>query len=272
MKLSVRQSKSPLGFSTEGGGAWKEWDRFITFEGKKAYHIGNICGTCPFFFELHSGTNQSLSPQSLQRELTHGIAKVTAAHVKTLEELLPNGEYEFSLRSMTPRLIAPGTHDDYFVREEPALWGEDGKFGPHYPKTEYYRGADRQIGDGERLFEFLIPMFPGACLKQDRVTEFENRFACGECPTALAISVLDVKQPADWEGVPDVNCHWSLAHYLIDGHHKVLAASLAGRPISFISMLATEKGISGAEHHAMITNQEVEQDGGGQPATRPESK
>jgi hypothetical protein len=52
MKLSVRQSKSPLGFSTEGGGAWKEWDRFITFEGKKAYHIGNVCGTCPFFFTL----------------------------------------------------------------------------------------------------------------------------------------------------------------------------------------------------------------------------
>ncbi|MFM8831986.1 MAG: hypothetical protein ACKOHM_13400, partial [Spartobacteria bacterium] len=77
MKLSVHKSQSPLGFSTEGGGAWKEWDRFITLEGKKAYHIGNICGTCSFFFERHSGANQSLSPKELQEEITHGITKLT---------------------------------------------------------------------------------------------------------------------------------------------------------------------------------------------------
>jgi hypothetical protein len=256
MKLTVRKSKSPLGFSTDGTGAWKEWDRFITIEGKKAYHIGNICGTCAFFFERHTGANQCLSPQGLREELTTGIARLNDSHLKTLEELLPNGDYEFSLRKTIPKLITPGTDDDYFVREQPALWGVDGFWGlPHNPRTKYYRGSDRDIGGGERLYEFLIPMFPETWLKDGQVSEFRDRLERGDCPTALAISVLDVKQPADWEGDPEVNCHWCLAHYLIDGHHKVFAAALTGRPISFISMLATAKGISGPGHHVKITNQ-----------------
>lgn len=253
MKLSVRKSQSPLGFATEGSGTWKVWDRFITLDGKQAHHIGNICGTCSFFFERREGANRSLSPLKLQEEITRGIAHLNDSHVKTLAELLPDGDYEVSLRKITPRLVAPGDDDDYFVREQPALWGIDGFWGlPHNPKTKYYRGSDRQLGSGERLFEFLIPMFPEKWLKPDRLAAFRARLDQGDCPTALAVSVLDIKQPATWVGDPEVNCHWCLAHYLIDGHHKVFAASLAGRPISLISMLATQQGVSEAEHHAKL--------------------
>lgn len=34
-----------LGFTRTGGGYWAEWDRFLTFDGKPAYHIGNICNS-----------------------------------------------------------------------------------------------------------------------------------------------------------------------------------------------------------------------------------
>jgi hypothetical protein len=31
--------ESRIAFVTEGGGSWPAWDRFITLDGKKAYHI-----------------------------------------------------------------------------------------------------------------------------------------------------------------------------------------------------------------------------------------
>ncbi|MEN9868439.1 MAG: hypothetical protein RL748_4029 [Pseudomonadota bacterium] len=44
-EIEVAESNSVLGFATEGGGAWKIWDRYLTIDGQHAYHIGNICWT-----------------------------------------------------------------------------------------------------------------------------------------------------------------------------------------------------------------------------------
>jgi hypothetical protein len=132
MKINVHDSKSLLGFATKGGGAWEVWDRFITIEGKDAYHIGNICGTCSFFFQRCDGANKSLNPRDLQDQLTTGLTGLTDAQATALSELLPDGDYEATLLHRLPRLVAPGESDDYFCREQPALWGIDGFWGlPH---------------------------------------------------------------------------------------------------------------------------------------------
>jgi hypothetical protein len=52
------------------------------------------------------------------------------------------------------------------------------------------------------------------------------------------------------QGDPKINAHWCLSHYLLDGHHKALAASELGLPISMLSFLAIEKGISTREQVA----------------------
>jgi hypothetical protein len=260
MKLTVRNSKSPLSFATRGGGSWEAWDRFITIDGKDAYHIGNICGTCSFFFRRCVGANKSLNPVDFQDQLSSGLTGLTDTQVSVLSELLPNGDYEASLLFRVPRLVTPGEEDDYFRREQPALWGIDGFWGlPHDPRTKYYRGADKPIADGARLFEFIIPMFPEGWLDPSRVLEFQARLQEGRRPTALAISVLDIKQPANWDGKQAVTSHWCLAHYVIDGHHKLFAASRAQRPVGLISMLALGRGVSSPEEHAkLITAQAVE--------------
>src|SRR5436305_11382443 len=77
--LAIRQvssttSNSRIGFATESGGNWPEWERFITVDGKKAYHIGNICGTCQFVFERMEGANDKLSPKELSAQLKEGLA------------------------------------------------------------------------------------------------------------------------------------------------------------------------------------------------------
>lgn len=102
MKINVQGSKSPLGFATKGGGSWKVWDRFITIEGKDAYHLGNICGTCSFFFQRLSGASQSLNPREFQNELSSGLTGLTDPQAAVLSELLPDGAYEASLLFRTP--------------------------------------------------------------------------------------------------------------------------------------------------------------------------
>jgi len=253
MKINVQDSKSLLSFATRGGGSWETWDRFITIEGKDAYHIGNICGTCSFFFQRLGGANQSLNPQKFQNELTYGLTGLTDTQAALLSELLPDGAYEASLLFRIPRLVTPGQTDDYFCREQPALWGIDGFWGlPHDPRTKYYRASDKPLDDGAHLYEFLIPMFPDSWLDLKRVSEFEGHLQEGRCPTALAISVLDIKQPADWDGNPEVTSHWCLAHYIIDGHHKLFAASRANRPVGLLSILALDRGISSPKQHAKL--------------------
>jgi hypothetical protein len=253
MRITIHDSASVLGFATKGNASWKVWNRFITIEGKDAYHIGNICGTCAFFFQRLGGANQSLSPRGFQDQLSSGISELTDAQAALLSELLPNGDYETSLLFRVPHLVAPGSADDYFCQEQPALWGIDGFWGlPHDPRTEYYRGVDKPLGGGAYLFEFFVPMFPKEWLDASQVAELEARLKEGRRPTALAISVLDIKQPANWVGDPQATSHWCLAHYIVDGHHKLFAASRVGRPVGLVSALALGQGISGPEEHARL--------------------
>jgi hypothetical protein len=44
--------------------------------------------------------------------------------------------------------------------------------------------------------------------------------------------------------IPAINQHWRLAHFLLDGHHKVFAASQAHKPITLLSFLAIGESIA----------------------------
>ena len=136
--------------------------------------------------------------------------------------------------------MRPGDKNDYFAHEEIDTWGLDGFWGmPHFPKTEYYRLTTETLSNNRLLFEFLIPMFPSNWLKNDRVAEYSNNLDKGQTPTAVSLSVLDVKQYFDSR-----DKHFCLAHYLIDGHHKVYAAAKSNKPLTLISFLAVGKGVS----------------------------
>lgn len=241
----IEESQSPLSFVVEGGGSWPHWDRYLAVDGNKAFHIGNICGTCGFFFERMKGANKNINPEEVAGVLNAGISALEPNFLAHLEKIIPSGEYQIPLSRAIPRLVSPGDKNDYFVHEQVSLWGVDRFWGmPHFPKTEYYRLATKPLLDRRRLFEFLIPMFPHGWLDIDRVAEYIAALERGSAPTAVALSVLDVKGPADWEGERDVTEHLCLAHYLVDGHHKAYAAAISGRPITLVSFLAVDQGVS----------------------------
>lgn len=85
--LIVTKSVSPISFQTEGGDYWKVWDRYITLDGKRAFHIGNICGTCAFLFERLSGANRSINIDAAVSKLNEGIGELDAELVNVLKEL-----------------------------------------------------------------------------------------------------------------------------------------------------------------------------------------
>lgn len=250
-RITVENSASILAFESTGNEYYKKWDRFLTIEGKPAYHIGNTCGTCAFFFKRLEGANQSISPTEISDRLRQGLKYLDESLLVKIKAILPDGEYVASLLEVLPVRVTPGATSDYFSHEQLESWGSDGFWNlPHYPRTEYYRARTKNLGEGRELFEFLIPMFPANWLKADECNAYEILIGSGGQPTALALSVLDIKQASE----SAVNEHWCLAHYLLDGHHKMYAASITGKPITLLSFLSLGESLATEENFRVLTD------------------
>lgn len=248
--LEIKDSKSIVSFSTQGGGQWEKWHRFICIEGKTAYEIGNICGTCSFYFERLEGANQSIHPTDLIEQLNKGVVDLDREITEKISKIIPNGKYEVLLLKVHPKKTQLGTAQDYFANEEIKLWGVDTFWRmPHNPKITYYRGTDQLINQDEKLFEFIVPIFPEEWLDKNRVDFYKHQIEEGKIPTAICLSVLDIKAPAVWndDQKPEYTGHWCLDHYILDGHHKISAATQLNKPINMICFLALEEGIYNAE-------------------------
>lgn len=248
-EIQITDSKSILSFETEGGTYCEVWDRYIAIEGKKAFHIGNVCGTCSFFFERLEGANKSIDPEKVVKALNKGVRKIKTSFLDDLKKIIPDGKYIVLLSEVLPVLTYPGDEKDYFSHEQVELWGMDAFWGmPHFPKTEYYRLTTKNINEDTGYYEFLIPTFPHNWLDKKRLAEYRKMLRKGHKPSMVTLGIFDTNQPADWEGEKKITNHWCLAHYLVDGHHKAYAAALERKPVTMISFLAIEQGISSEEN------------------------
>ncbi|MFE2095349.1 hypothetical protein [Streptomyces sp. NPDC059460] len=148
------------------------------------------------------------------------------------------------LLRVEPRLVVPGQEGDYFSGEQVATWGLDQFWGlPEFPYTPYYRTFETTVDASAHLYEFVVPMVPPTWNARERVEEYVELMGRGTVPTAVAVSTLDMCEPA--VGVPtDHYQHWGLTHFLLDGHHKLEAAATAGRPVQLLSLLALSEGLA----------------------------
>jgi hypothetical protein len=125
------------------------------------------------------------------------------------------------------------------------VWGIDPFWGLlQYTKVEYYRGETKVLSNDEKFFEFIVPLTPKTWLDIDALNNYEETINETRKPTALGLSVLDVRQPAYWEGELNHTKHYCLSHHLIDGHYKVYSASRQGKPITLLSFLAIKECIA----------------------------
>lgn len=248
--ITIANSSSIVGFEKSGDANWPVWDRYLTIENKRAYHMGNICGTCAFLFERLEGANRSISATNIAERLNSGLGITDPAFTAALSQILPTGSYRINFPTVTPHLVSPGNPDDYFTKEQVDLWGIEPFWGlPHHPRVAYYRARSLDLGEQRQLFEFVIPMFASTWLDPKRLEHYENEIAKGIKPTAFVLSVLDVKAPAVWYGDSDplITEHWCLAHYLLDGHHKMFTAAQQEAPLNLVSFLAVEESLASEE-------------------------
>lgn len=214
-------------------------NRYLLIDGKRAYNLGINCQTCSLLFERMQGAIRSVEIEKTAEALRRGVASLSDAVVRTAGLGLPEGQYIALLGEAPVRIVFPQGEGDYFSEDQIALWGED-RFWclPHDPRVPYFRAGEMDIGESRRLYNFVVPMYPTKWLTFRDKSEYEREMKEAGSGTAIAVSILDVRGPADYEGDPDPLEHWCFTHYLIEGHHKLHAASESGRSLKLLSFVA----------------------------------
>jgi hypothetical protein len=251
--ITVSSSNSPIDFEYEQRPPGALAIRHLSVQGQRAIEFGVRCDTCAFLFERISDSGQGLSTPALAQRLRDGVAELTPDLLDKAALLLPDGDYQVMLLELAPHGVSPGDTDDYFTHEQLTMW-QIQDFGgvPHNPHMHYYRTAARAFGAGAALYEFAIPLIHPEQLDLVTLEAYQRQLSEGGQPTALAISVLDVKQPdrcdiKEWtraHGAPPITQHWCLAHFLLDGHHKLEAAASSRAPLRLLSFLSIQHSVS----------------------------
>jgi hypothetical protein len=247
LRLGTSSPTVSVGEAEVPPGGWAG-NRILTMDGKAAFEMSHWCGTCPFVFQRLEGANRTLSMDELAERLDTGLAGVDSSVVEAVSAVLPEADYMPLLLEIYPRLVFPGDDRDYFSDEQVATWGIDAFWGlPENPRTPYYRAVTRVVADDARLFEFVVPMVPPNWNDRERVEYYADRLGRGSEPTCLALGVLDIRQQAVWETPEGGLVHWGLAHYLLDGHHKIEAAAKSGRAIRLLSLVSMDSSLARKE-------------------------
>ncbi|QIG42976.1 hypothetical protein G5V58_09570 [Nocardioides anomalus] len=232
----------------EAEGTWAG-RRLLLLDDRPAYELSFWCGTCGLLFRRLEGADHapSIDHDDLRSRLAAGLDGVDSTVVDAYGAVLARGEHRPLLLELRPRLVQPGTPDDYFTVEQVRVWGVDPFWGlPQYPATPYYRTTTRRLQDDTTLHEFVVGMVPPRYNDPAQVDAYADAMEAGAVPCAVAVSVLDVTAPATTPG-EEWGWHWGLTHFLLDGHHKLQAAARTGRPVRLLSLLALDHGLATRE-------------------------
>jgi hypothetical protein len=188
------------------------WD--LDIGGKPLYRLGNLCGTCATIFRLINNANLPLAPNELSQILEDGIQETNSEINNTISHLLPGGQYTVEIITVKPS-IKIRDNDDYKLK-----WSWD---------VDYLWENDVKESDGLVEYDIIFPIVSQSELIFNRIQQYEAKLKRGDRPTALALTIEDERAPFGkyQERVT--------AHILLDGHHKVMAASRLSYPITVLS-------------------------------------
>lgn len=249
---TISNSQSPIQFSLPPTGHWKVWYRYLTIAGTNVLNTGNVCSTCCCYFEYLPGDKKDniAIAEEFSETLNAGLNSLDDKTLQQAEILIPDGDYFVLLCTIKPKEVFVGDENDYFSKERKALWDvfNDEESYQEGPNISYYRLQVKKIIDHRHkilLVETLVPIISSQDLNKERVRFYQEQYRQGVIPTAFSIAIWDQKAPDAYGSNntmhpnydPDVRGHELLAHYIIDGHHKIYAASLEGKEITLLTYI-----------------------------------
>jgi hypothetical protein len=228
------------------------WYCHITIGGKRVFEYGCPCGTCGIVFRRVGTPEDRLSDNEAVRMLGNLDAIPAVSTLQRFAKVLEPGSYIAAILSGVVRLIEPGAPDDYFATEVVRLSGLEPPdyLDPSGPRTSYYQlgsnvGMEKRTGRTTSPHRALaasvvMPLHLPSQLHREHIDYWKREAEEGKPLTALALSVIDNQQPATAPKDPEYEYeeHFLLTNCLLDGHHRIQAASELGIPVRILSLVA----------------------------------
>ena len=257
IEFKVENPSSRITFETTGGNTWKVWDRFISLDNEKMYHMGNICGTCEFFFKSQSKSLEvNFNQKLLIDALNNGNIELTKDTAEELSKIIPDGNYLVLKTVIKPEIVTDTSNNNYFQKEQRETWrssyessslnSEGSEFFEYY-REPFIDFGKIKLDHKEAFFNFFVPLYSTRKLNTSRIEYYKSKLIEGEKPVAVSIGVLDVKTSEEYpiandERIkPEFGTHWCLANYLIDGHHKIKAATELNKEMDLIIFVSRDE-------------------------------
>jgi hypothetical protein len=250
-RLTVKDSESVLAFGyrnltwekAEDGNSYAGYsNRYLAINASEVWDLGFPCGSCTILFGRTSETNIEMSPHAVSERLNAGVAGLDDELIRSCSRVVPVGEYIVCRLSMKPRLVHPAGSEDYFTHEF-----ERTRQHGHDPGTAYYRGRtgllppEVGLGAWTLLVEMAVPLYPIDRCDELTVEEWRLKLHSGHAPAALTLTTIqDVWEYYDLEPGSQPNRHIVLTHFIMDGHHKMLAASQDRGDIDVLAFINLE--------------------------------
>ena len=244
-RTSVEISTSRLKFAKRDETKWPWW-RDLDLDGEQLYRIGSSCDTCDVILGRFTNTKLPIAPPELGQQLRQGLSFIPRPVIDTIATILPEGEYIAALLNFQPKLVELDSQDK---AESPRYLWENSQqvsmlINPQYKPSLFKRLRARLTsyelwpGLHYAFYEQLLPLVDKAYLNQETLDSYIQVISSGGKPTALAISLVDVRYPQAR------GFDWRLLHFLLDGHHKMMAASELDQPITLLSFLNTTESFA----------------------------
>jgi hypothetical protein len=202
------------------------------------HRIGYECDTCGDLFSLIAPIETPLAPEEISRRLASPMDMVTTDLLDSLTPLLPAGTYKVGLLNMMPRLREEKRGGDS-DEQEIDYWFL-GRSLSMESLTPCWESGLEESGDQpatEDTFselleetEVVISYRKYQSIDWNRVYEYADRRDRGIPPTAVALSIAEGRHPGG-----NRFAYQRLTHFLIDGHHKMMAAAKFYKPIQILS-------------------------------------
>jgi hypothetical protein len=238
-QLNINESTSRLSFTTRNDNN-RPWWRDLDLDGKPLYHISNICETCTAIFSLATEATLPIAPTDLSERFRGGLKTISETLLETIGKILPDGEYIVGLLNFIPDLVEFEPRENYnpyfFIWENANprpvprnIWPKGDWSEPWWAIKS---SKTTRPGLKEKtLYEAILPLVEKGNLNQTSINSYKEAIEKGDTPTALALSLVDSRYPSG------KGFDWRLMHFLLDGHHKVMAACQLRRPITLLSFL-----------------------------------